>query len=728
MTGWGASTMGRYLHRANLAKSEAIFIALLISIFCPVENLSAQELIETTYLPSASDVAQDAAGETTHIADGEDPGNDESNDDESGDDESGDDESDDDESDDFLDLFEGGLESLGNISFVPAMDVEVSTVSRTESTVARSPAAVFVITNEMIRRSGVRSVPQALRLAPGVHVARMDASTWSISIRGNNSRFANKLLVQIDGRSVYTPMFAGVFWDVQDVLLEDVERIEVIRGPGATVWGANAVNGVINVITKSAKETHGLFTEAGGGNERGFASSRIGNETKNGSWRAYGKWFERDGGFSAVGNDHDDWRVGRIGFRSDWSPTSSDTVTFQGDYYDGNAGLTESLPIANAPFVRTALDHQTMAGGNALFRWTHQMDEEADWRLQVYYDRTERSFDDRMFGENRDTIDIDFQNHFKFQEYHSIVWGLGFRNTSDHINNSFALSFFPPNRSANRFSTFVQDEITLLSDQLYFTIGSKFSLNDYTGFEIQPTARLLYTPTHRKSIWASVSRAVRTPARAEDDLQLIRLREGGVFPTILGNRNIESEDLLAWELGMRSAPTDEFYWDFAAFYNQYTDRHDSLVLGGPTVINGVLALPVGLDNALSENSYGCELASTWQMNPSWKLRGAYSFLRRDMASRDPRNQFHVHSSWDIGSNVEFDLMGRYVDYLSSTATPAYFEMDTRIAWRPGNSFELALTARNMLNGAHPETGNDTTAGLLATEVQREIYGVATWRY
>ena len=642
---------------------------------------------------------------------------------------------------DILSLAEESLESLAvKDVVVPQMDSVVSTVSRTESTVGRSAAAVYVLTNEMIRRSGARSVPDALRLVPGVQVARINANTYAISIRGFNQQFANKLLVQIDGRTVYTPLFAGVFWGVQDVLLEDVERIEIIRGPGATVWGANAVNGVINVITKRANDTQGLFVEGGGGNERGFASARIGGQSGNFSWRTYGKWFDRDAGLSLMGNASDDWQMGRFGFRTDWQPNCCDTITFQGDYYDGDAGQFQVIPTPVFPFVQAGPENQRLSGGNALVRWSRQIDDDSDWSLQFYYDRTERTFEGTGFRENLDTVDVDFQHRFGWRDYHSTIWGFGYRNTQDKILNTFHQRFLPTDRADDRFSFFVQDKMTLLDDLLYFTVGSKFFWNDYTGSEIQPTARLLYTPSERRSIWASVSRAVRVPSRAEDDVHLLTPPTNvPVFPTfsaVQGNRDIESEQLLSWEMGMREASTDDFYWDLAIFYNQYKDL-TTIMPGIPGLdpISGVFASPQNLVNGQEAETYGFELASTWQVNRCWTMRGAYSFLRIDLSTGrtnaegdSPRNQLFIHSSWDLGCDWEFDLIGRYVDTLSTDPIPSYFEMDTRLAWRPADGFEFAVVGRNLLDRAHPEFANNAFTGLFATQMQREVYGMVTLRY
>lgn len=651
----------------------------------------------------------------------------------------------DDELGDLDALLDADITQLSHAQIAPpeTFGEEVTTVSRQESTVGRSPAAIYVITGNMIRRSGARSLPEALRLAPGVEVARIDANKWSISIRGFNQRFANKLLIQIDGRTVYTPLFAGVFWDVQDVLMEDVDRIEVIRGPGASVWGANAVNGVINVITKRSQETTGVFAEAGGGDERGFGSARVGgNIGRTGSWRAYGKWFEREQAFSPTGAA-DDWGLARGGFRSDWSPSCVDNVTLQGDYYDGRAGKYFFAPLPSFPFVSSGPGDDEITGGNVLFRWSRELSDDSDWSLQVFYDRTERLSPYNGFREDRDTVDVDFQHRFRLGSYQSVIWGAGYRNTRDRIRNAFSTRFLPPQRADDRFSTFVQDELTLLSDLLFFTAGSKFSWNDYTGFEYQPTLRMLYTPSKRQSIWASVSRAVRVPSRASDDVRSLSVPiNTGVFPTyptVIGDRNVLSEQLLAWELGMRAAPSEEFFWDLALFYNRYDDLH-TLRAGFPGIdpITGLFSAPLTFFNGVDAESYGFELATTMQLLDNWSLRGGYNFLRLDLhpsplafagatasEGESPRNRFFLHSSWDPTDSLECDLIGRYSDNLA--AIPSYFELDARVAWNPTDRLEFAVVGRNLLDKAHPEFSSDNFSGVLATEVQREVYGQITWR-
>jgi iron complex outermembrane receptor protein len=659
----------------------------------------------------------------------------------------------------LLDAADQDVSQLSNVRVgeAPALEMEVSTFDRQESTVGKTPAAVFVITNEMIRRSGVRTIPDALRMAPGVEVARIDANKWAISIRGFNSQFANKLLVQIDGRTVYTPTFGGVYWDVQDVLLEDVERIEVIRGPGAAIWGANAVNGVINILTKETRETQGMFGEVGGGTqERNYSGFRYGGKISNdATYRLYGKWFERGPGWEPDGSAADDWRMGRGGYRVDWNPSCCDLVTIQGDAYRGDAGGRNQYPTRTPqsptfPFYYRVVDENTgLAGFNNIVRWTHEIDEESNWTIQTYYDRTERNVEMQGFREDRDTVDVDFQHHFHLGDSHSVIWGCGYRNTRDRLRfpaDGFPIAFDPSSRADDLFSYFVQDEITLRDELLFLTGGAKFQHNDYTGFELQPTVRLLLTPTERQSIWASVSRAVRTPTRTDDDLRFISLPVGlapfppgggtlaPIYPRIFGDRGLSSEQVIAYEMGMRAQMTERFAWDVAVFLNDYRRLRTVSPLGfaaDPT-IPAYFA-----DQILSEDGtalgYGFEPALTYKASDRWMLSGAYTFLRisADESAGEgdsARNRIYAQSSHDLGNDWQLDLMGRYADSLPAQGVPSYLVMDVRLAWTPIEEFEMYVVGRNLLDHAHPEFGNDPYIGTLATEVQREVYGGVAVRY
>jgi iron complex outermembrane receptor protein len=621
-----------------------------------------------------------------------------------------------------------------------ALNAEVSTVSRTSSTVGKSPAAVFVITNEMIRRSGAMSIPEVLRMAPGVNVARINANQWAVSIRGFNGQYANKLLVQIDGRSIYTPVFAGVIWPAQDVLLEDVERIEVIRGPGASVWGANAVNGIINIITKSAGETQGVFAQTGGGTfERAFVNARYGGQIGTDiDYRVYGKWFERGTGVPTSGEPFDDWRAGRGGFRLDWDPgrTGVDHFTLQGDAYSSTAGLRELLPATTFPFSNLATTDQLYRGNNVLARWTHVIDEESDWQFQAYYDFAEIDDSQRYaFVDQRHTIDFDFQDRFPLGEAHKIVWGAGYRLTLDRdIAAGFPIGFTDPRQSVNIVSCFLQDEIHLVPDRWSVTFGCKFLHHTYTNFEYQPTARLLHTPDDRQSLWASVSRAVRIPSRADETLILNTPPPfpAPVFPQLRGNDQLVSEELLAWECGYRAQTTDQFSWDLAVFFNQYENLIGIQPPGPPEAAPFGLVLPLNFANLNRAQSYGFELASNVELTEDWSLRGAYSFLQVEFLGvadeaegLAPTNQFYLQSSHNLANNVELDLIGRYVDSLAVGQIPSYFVGDVRLAWHCRPDVELFVVGRGLFDDGHREISTQFTT--TTTGVRSEVYGGITIR-
>lgn len=661
----------------------------------------------------------------------------------------------------LLDAADKDVGTLAKVSVAaPALQSEVSTVARQESTVGRSPAAVYVVTNEMIRRSGARTIPDVLRLVPGVNVSQIDGNKWAVSIRGFNGRFANKLLVQIDGRSVYSPLFGGVWWDVQDVVLEDVERIEVIRGPGAAVWGANAVNGIINIITKKAAETQGAMVQTGGGShERWFTTARYGGQLGSaGHYRVYGKTFDRAATVSPAETACDDWHQGRAGFRADWGSPQADFVTLQGEAYAGKSGAFDSMPSLTPPrFSQSYPEDHAVDGQNLLFRWQHTIDDESDWSAQFFYDHTNREWVHNGFAEDRGTLDLDFQHRFPLAERHGLIWGVGYRNTRDRLTNSSLLlgtepliSFPISRRADDLFSCFVQDEITLLEDRLFFIAGSKLEWNDYTGFEFQPTGRLLWTPTEQCSLWTSISRAVRTPTRGEVDAEIylpVRQLPNPFpppttvpgFPLVQGNPGLVSETVMAYEAGIRVQPSEQFFWDLAVFFNQYENLRTYAFNGG--IIPGFpIVIPGTLVNGGRAQTYGFEVANTYQITPRWRLTNAYTFLASagtiGSENADTRNQLALQSGWDLGHNVQFDLIWRYVDSIESITSggnvrpgvPSYTVMDVRLAWTPRRHLTLEVVGRNLLDGAHLESPSDQYLGTASTEVPAEVYGMVTWRY
>ena len=634
-----------------------------------------------------------------------------------------------------------GPSDLTDVPIETLLEMEVTTVARKTEKLSQSPAAVSVLTQDDLRRSGATSIPEALRLVPGLEVARLDASQWAVSARGFNDVFANKLLVLQDGRSIYTPLFSGVFWDVQGAMLEDIDRIEVIRGPGASLWGANAVNGVINIITKSAKETQGTLITAGGGTEeRGFGGIRYGGKfNDNAYFRVYGSYFDHDDSVLLNGQDANDaWQMGRWGFRMDWDASEQYLLTLQGDAYRGavNQVFGAFAPTNPPIFSQTVHDEFDVRGGNVLGRWSHTFSPNSDLRLQAYYDRTER--DAVIFKETRDTFDIDFQHRFALGERNDVMWGAGYRATSDKVGNTPTIALNPDNRTVDLFSGFIQDEIALAPDRLRLTLGSKFEQNDFTGFEAQPSGRLLWTPAAHQTFWASISRAVRTPSRVEDDVTLNQPREvtpGFFVPiTIQGNRDFGSESLLAYEIGYRTQPHQRLSLDLAGFYNDYDNlrslEQDPVV---PTLFH--------VGNKLYGESYGVETAATLEITRWWRLQPAYTFLQMALHKRpgstdstseqdegkSPRHQMSVRSSMDLPGDLSLDCTVRYVDHLPALTISSYVELDVRLGWRLNRNLELAIVGQNLLEGRHREF-SPSFINTQQTAIQRGVYGKLTLRF
>lgn len=639
---------------------------------------------------------------------------------------------------------------LLDMSIEDLMNIEVTSPSKKAQSLSAVPAAVYVITGDDIRRSGVRSIPEALRLAPGVQVLRIDSNKWAISIRGFTRGFSDKLLVLIDGRTVYTPLFSGVFWDVQDTVLDDIDRIEVIRGPGGTLWGANAVNGVINIITKDTKHTQGGLLKAGIGTERGFATGRYGGRlSQDAHYRIYTKYFQRDGGVEPSGEQGaDDWDQGRAGFRTDWTATARDSVTVQGELYKGESGEKLRLTSTTAPFVNTVANDQQVSGGNILGRWRRTLSPYSELELQLYYDRTERTA--LLFGEERDTVDVDFQHRFPLFDGHDVVWGLGYRYTADDIENTRFVTVDPASREDQLFSAFVQDEVTLIPGQLRFSLGTKLEHNDYTGFDYQPSARLLWTPVPRNVFWTAITRAVRTPSRADRDTTT-RFALQGVgaifdFPLpvtteIRPNKDFQSEELIAYEVGYRVQPMEHLGIDLTGFYNDYDKVRGATIdasrcepSGIPLAMNPfciataqVVSVAGTLDNKAGAHNYGFEIAVDWKPRDWWRLSGHYSFLEENTpAPLSPPHQFSLLSSMDLRHDVQADVWMRYADAIPDSDIDSYLNLDARLAWLPYNNLELSVVGQNLIDGQHQEFLSER--GDVPIEIERSGYLQFKWLF
>jgi len=633
------------------------------------------------------------------------------------------------------------LTQLKNLSMEALINLQVTSVSRKKQKLANSAAAVFVITQEDIRRSGLQSIPEILRMAPGLHVARIDSSKWAITSRGFNGRFANKLLVLMDGRTVYSPLFSGVYWDVQDTVLEDIERIEIIRGPGATLWGSNAVNGVINIITKSTADTQsGLVSLAAGTNEKYSSMLRFGGEINdNTSYRLYAKGFKRQGGIFFENDDavEDKWKNNRLGFKVESMQTQADSLSLQGDWYTGLAEQNIYLPISrNSGMV--VMDEADTYGGNVLANWNHRWSNDSGMALKVYFDHTYRK--NQTLEEKRNTFDIDFQSDYLFTTQ-QLIWGLSYRQTSDDMNEplSSPLTYTPEDRKSNTISAFIQDDISFYNDSLHLIIGSKYEHNDYTGNEWQPNIRLMWLPNQQSSVWASISRAVRVPSRLESD---VKIQTGGPV-SVNGSKEFISEELIAYELGYRIYPQQYISVDIAGFINQYDDLLTfELDKSDRPPVN------LFIDNKMQGKTYGIEVAANWGITADWQLIYSYSWLKTNFnldnnsvdktaiesVNNTPEHQMQLSSHWNLTNNLEFDTMLYYVGKIPDSEISAYTRLDLRLGWQINKNLTTSISIQNLFDDKHPEfleysgLSFSEKEGLISTQVERNIHVKLMWQF
>jgi iron complex outermembrane recepter protein len=635
-------------------------------------------------------------------------------------------------------------ERLAHLSLEQLGNIEVTTVSKEPMKLSRVPAAIYVITQEEIRRSGVTSIPEALRLAPGVEVARMDSVKWAIGIRGFETRLSRAVLVLIDGRSVYSPLFHGVYWEVQDTLLEDIDRIEVIRGPGGTIWGANAVNGVINIITKSAKETHGSVANVGSGDvNTGLSSFRYGSGNgKNFDYRIYGKGIYRGSEFHPDGNDFDDWWRTQGGFRTDWGISNRDALTVQGDLYDSRAGES-SLITSVSPAALFVVDKDAeLSGGNLLGRWRRDLGGGSDFQLQTYYDRVNRY--EAQQAEVRDTFDIDFVHHLVLPHGNDFLWGLGARVSDGRAPEVVPTYVFVPNHRVDQlYSVFVQDQIPIVRDQLEIIVGSKILHSAFVGFDAEPSGRLLWTPTAHQTVWAAVTRAVRTPSDLDENLQVTKLTSTAplTFSQTNGNGKFIDEDLLGYEAGYRNLLNQKFSIDLAAFYNNY-DHLSSTEPGTPFTETSPVpdrVIPFIRGNGVLGNTSGFEVTPDWRPKPWWRLTASYSYLLMELSTRrssldtttvsatdgaSPRHQVETQSFVNLPGNLELSVAGRYISALPAQLVKSYGTADAELEWHPRKHVSFSVTGQNLVQPQHPEFGGDP--GPLVG-IKRSAYGTITWR-
>lgn len=629
------------------------------------------------------------------------------------------------------------LHELKALSFEELLDVEITSVSKRAQRRTAAAAAVSVITAEDIRRAGHTSIPEALRMVPGLQVARVDASNWAISARGFNQAFSNKLLVLIDGRTVYTPLYAGVYWDVQDLVLEDIDRIEVIRGPGGTVWGANAVNGVINIITRHAKDTHGIYATAGGGSlDRAFSAVRAGTRIGEVDVRIFGKGSEISHLESTRygGNAQDSWWTGRAGFRADWDASEQDSFTFQGDYYKGDRSTR----------FGGALDtHNPVEGGNLLLRYRHTFDETSSLRAAFYYDRTER--DIVSIAEERDTLDFELQYDTDVLPNLHTTFGANYRYHADRLGfETNTIVFDPARRNDHLVNGFVQAELALLDRKVVLTAGTKLEHNEYSGFEYQPSIRAAWLPTPELTFWGAVSRSVRTPSQADEDIFITVPAGPGTTITFEGSKDFRPEELIAYEVGIRRSWRERLSLDVAAFLFDY-ENLATTEPGPPVIAPPNVTLPNRIENQMQGLAYGFEVETRWKPLDWMEWVASYSYLELDLepdgasqatnpraAERsNPTHQFKLRGHFDLPHDFEIDAAVYYVDDLSSQANDlgrnvdAYWRGDLRLGWTWRERTEFALVGQNLFERRHLEFGSSSIS---SAYVPRSVYGRVTFRH
>ena len=647
---------------------------------------------------------------------------------------------------------DSSLADLSTLDLEELARVKVTSAARRPETLGKTSAAITLISHEDIRRSGAANLPEALRLLPGLAVFQAGTRDWAVSARGFHQQSSNKMLVLIDGRVIYSPIFAGVFWEMQRVLLEDVDRIELIRGPGAALWGANAVNGVINVVTHRAGETAGGFAAATAGtNDQAQVDLRYGGSMgQRAAVRAYAL-ASTEGGSDrpAGGSSEDDWKFGQGGFRADFDQ-GDNFFTVQGDGYVGGGGQQLVLPAPAPPFASVVREDLDGHGGNVLGRWSRRISSRSNFALQAYADYAVRRQPSQFGRIGVTTIDFDFQHQFGLGTRHDILWGLGYRFLSDEVSGAFPVTFDPSKRDINLVTGFVQDEVAVIDERLALNLGAKFEHNSYTGFELQPTVRLLWTPSLNTTVWGAVSRAVRTPSRIDSDLRLVaNVLDAPPITRIeaYGSDTLEAEALVAYEAGYRVVPVARLSLDVSAYYHDY-DRLRSLAPGPPVLDGSVVVVPFVVGNNAHARSYGGTASATVRVSTRWGIRASYTYLNMTAdvdegalpgtiadvnPGLNPSHQLSVWSSLDLPGNVELDVMGRYTSQLEGTEAAGdevdqYVQADARLGLALAPRVRLDLIGWNLLSRRRIEFFQSATNPGRGGAIARQLRARLRWTF
>lgn len=627
------------------------------------------------------------------------------------------------------------LEELGNVT--------VTSVSKKSEPENEAAAAVFVLTQDDIRRSGATTIPEALRMVPGISVAQSGSNNWSVTSRGFNSQFANKLLVLIDGRTIYSPLFSGVIWDSQDIMLEDIERIEIVRGPGATLWGANAVNGVINIITKNAHETQGGLATATAGNQMVGGAVRYGTKLADGDYvRTYAKYNDYASQYNTDGSSAgDSWRKKQAGFRSDMKASGDNKFTVQGDIYSIDEDDPFIFPdLSSATYYSTSKGFK-LNGGNFLTRWEQKQSKDSETSLQAYFDNA--SSETLFFNDNANTADIEFQHSWSGWNRQEFIWGGGYRfinDSNDPASPQYNLS--PRTRNDSLYNAFLQDKIALIGDELFLTMGSKFEHNAYSGFEVQPSVRMSWVPSYTQTVWGAISRAVHTPSRFDADGQLSYAIEPPTIavplPTLIasqGNDKLDSEELIAYELGYRFQPVKNLSFDISGYYNDYNKLNID-TLGDPVIFSTYVLQPLIAQNVNDANSLGGEVLVRYDVTSSWRLVGSYSYLdlRFDdkskivssLVGKNPKNMFKIHSTYLFQNKIEMNNALYAVSQLNGIDIPSYYRFDTKLSYPLTNAVNVSLVGQNLFDARHKEFSPFLYQ--TQTEIGRSVYAGVSYKF
>jgi iron complex outermembrane receptor protein len=626
------------------------------------------------------------------------------------------------------------------------MNIEVTSVTKGIQKMSQVAAAVFVIGQEDIRRSGATNIPDLLRMVPGLDVAQINANTWAISARGFDSQFANKLLVLVDGRAVYSPTFAQVYWDTLDVPLEDIDRIEVIRGPGGTVWGTNAVNGVINIITKKAQNTLGTLVTGGGGTlEQGFGTAQYGGMTKGTAYRIFTTYHNRDHFPDLNGQDGGDGlHLLHGGFRVDSDLSKSDALTLQGDIYTGGEGESIIHSVLSPPENLTVFRRSHLSGGNVLIKWSHTFSSRSDMTLQFYLDRYKRS--GPQSSEDRNTIDFDFRHHVVLGSRHDLNWGVGYRHSENKTVGTIDLAFVPANQSGNLVNFFVEDQITLKPERLFLYIGTKLEDNYFTGFDFEPSVRLAWTPTNRQTFWAAVSDVHRAPSQRDVSLKAaLAALPGPAEVIITGNPNFTDETVLSYELGYRAQVNNRLSVDLATFLNSYRGLQTIEPLPSFTEPNSsppLLVIPNSFANKMYGTTGGIEASINWKITDHWTLSSGYSLLKThlhtdptsmdttdvaDAEGSSPNHQAQLRSHLELPHGLAWDSNAYFVGPLPAQALPAYTRLDSQLTWQFAEGIQLSIVGQNLLSDHHVEF-NDYLSAVNPSRVKRSMYAKIVWHF